>query len=242
MKTSGGSDRDSHGESESKGLLTWLTVFAIAMGYFEAVLVVYLRELLYPENVLQIFPMRLMAPSLLVIEFGRETATIVMLLSVAIITRTTFFHRLAVFAYLFGLWDIFYYVWLRVTIGWPTSWLEWDVLFLVPWVWLGPWLCPALAAALYTVWGCRALASRSALRFGRWRWGLFLTGALLCLTSFLQPAISVLLEAGAAGLEGYMPDGFWWAAFVVGWVLMALALPWSRRSSESALSFLASSP
>jgi hypothetical protein len=233
MRISSGSDRHRYGESESKGLLIWLTVFAIAMGYFEAALVVYLRGLLYPADVLQIFPMRPISLSLLVIELGRETATIVMLASVAIITRTTLFRRLAVFAYLFGLWDIFYYVWLKVTIGWPTSWLEWDVLFLVPWVWLGPWVCPAMVAVLYTVWGGRALTSRSALHIGRQRLGVFVIGALLCLTSFLQPAISVLLEAGVAGLERYVPDGFWWASFSVGWVLMAVALPWGRYSSKS---------
>jgi hypothetical protein len=202
------------------------------MAYFEAVLVVYLRELLYPENILQIFPLRLITPSLLVIELGRETATMVMLVSVAIITQTTLVHRLAVFAYLFGLWDIFYYVWLKVTIGWPMSWLEWDVLFLIPWVWLGPWICPALVAALYSAWGARALASPSALRFGRGRAGAVLVGALLCLASFLQPAISVSLEAGVNGLDRYAPDGFWWAPYVVGWVLMAIGLPWTRYSSD----------
>ena len=212
-----------------KSLLVWLTVFAVGMAYFEAALVVYVRELLYPQDILQIFPMRLMTPSLLVIERGRETATLVMLVSVALITQTTFIRRLAAFVYLFGLWDIFYYVWLKATIGWPMSWLEWDVLFLIPWVWLGPWVCPALIAALHSAWGARALVSPSTPRFGKVRAGAVLVGALLCLMSFLQPGLSGMLEAGIDGLEGYVPDGFWWPLYVAGWILMAMGLPWVQR-------------
>lgn len=217
-------DRPAH-----KAPMLWLAVFAVAMAYLEAALAVYLRELLYPENVLQIFPMRLMTPSLLAIELGRETATMAMLASVAIVTQKALIRRLAVFVYLFGLWDLFYYVWLKVTIGWPVSWLEWDLLFLIPWVWLGPWFCPALVAALCSAWGARVLTSPSVFRFGRGRAAVAVAGALLCLASFLQPAISVLLEVGIDGLEGYVPDGFWWAPYGVGWVLMAVGLPWARQ-------------
>ncbi len=212
-----------------KGLFISLTVFAVAMAYFEAALVVYLRKLLYPQDILHVFPVRLMTPSLLVIELGRETAAMVMLVSVALIAQTTFVRRLAVFVYLFGLWDIFYYVWLKATIGWPMSWLEWDVLFLIPWVWLGPWVCAALIAALYSVWGARALVSPSTPRFGKVRAAGILIGAVFCLVSFLQPALSVMLEAGIDSLEGYMPGGFWWPLYIAGWMLMAMGLPWAQR-------------
>ena len=211
------------------------------MAYSEAALVVYLRELLYPQDILRIFPMRPMTPSLLVIELGRETATMVMLMSVAIIAETASIRRFAVFVYLFGMWDMFYYAWLKTMIGWPISWLEWDVLFLIPWVWLGPWICPALIAAMYSVWGARVLVSHSTLRFGRVRTAAVVGGGLLCLASFLQPGLGVVLKAGIDGLDGYAPDGFWWPLYAAGWILMALGLPWVRRGNTITLAIFTDS-
>ncbi|HNT42130.1 MAG TPA: hypothetical protein PKN78_07855, partial [Tenuifilaceae bacterium] len=39
-------------------------------------------------------------------------------------------------------WDIFYYVFLKLLIGWPTSMLTWDLLFLIPVTWTGPVVAP----------------------------------------------------------------------------------------------------
>jgi len=215
--------------------LIWLTVFAVAMGGLESVLVVYLRELLYPHDILRIFPMRLMPASLLAIEMGREAATMLMLGAVVLLAEAQWLRRFAAFVYLFGLWDLFYYVWLKVMIGWPVSWLEWDVLFLMPWVWLGPWICPAAVAVLLAVWGARVLRSDEAPRWGRRGRAGFVMGALLVLASFLWPAASVLLEAGVDALEGYVPGTFAWLVFGAGWMLMAVGLPWSRAVSADAL-------
>ena len=32
----------------------------------------------------------------------------------------------------FGVWDIFYYVFLKMMCGWPHSLFDWDILFLLP--------------------------------------------------------------------------------------------------------------
>ena len=215
--------------------LIWLTVFAVAMGCLESVIVVYLRELLYPHDILRIFPMRLMPASLLAIEMGREAATMLMLGAVVLLAEAQWLRRFAAFAYLFGLWDLFYYIWLEAMIGWPVSWLEWDVLFLIPWVWLGPWICPAAVAALLAVWGARVLGSSATFRWSWWAQAGFVLGALLVLVSFLWPAGTVLFEAGVGGLEGYMPGAFAWPVFGVGWVLMAIGLPWSQAVSAHAV-------
>ncbi len=51
----------------------------------------------------------------------------------------------------FGMWDIGYYIWLKVLVNWPATLLDWDVLFLIPLRWWGPVLAPVLIAALICV-------------------------------------------------------------------------------------------
>ena len=50
-------------------------------------------------------------------------------------------------------WDIFYYVFLKATIGWPSSIFEYDVLFLIPYPWIGPVIAPSLVALLMIIIG-----------------------------------------------------------------------------------------
>ncbi len=78
-----------------------------------------------------------MAPSLLTVEVFREAATMLMLLSVAILAEQKRGERLAIFLWIFALWDIGYYVALRATVRWPYSPPSPDVLFFipVPWTW-----------------------------------------------------------------------------------------------------------
>ena len=111
--------------------LAWLSGYAIAMAALEAIVVVYLRTLYYPEDVRLIFPLKFMAELDFVLELGREAAAVAMILAVAALSEWERRGRVfAAFVYVFGVWDVFYYVWLKVMIGWPMSWLEWDVLFL----------------------------------------------------------------------------------------------------------------
>ena len=114
--------------------LVWLALFAIAMAYFEAAVVVYLRELFYPDYFP--FPLKFIPLNLLAIELFREAATLVMLTAVAVVVGKKFWERFGYMIILFGVWDIFYYVWLKVTIGWPVSLQDWDILFLIPIPWL----------------------------------------------------------------------------------------------------------
>ena len=59
----------------------WLTVFAVAMGFLEAAVVVYLRELYYPGGFE--FPIVQITPKIVVVEIVREFTTLVMLFAVA---------------------------------------------------------------------------------------------------------------------------------------------------------------
>jgi len=209
-----------------------LALFATAMAHVEAALVVYLRELYYPENPRAIFPLRLLSESHLRLELIREAATIVMLLAVAWLAERGAVRRFGAFVLLFGVWDVFYYVWLKVFLGWPEGWLEWDVLFLIPWPWFGPWLAPVAISVLFVVWGGAVLSTRTDYRVNIPAAITFAVGALVDLTVFLAPGWP-LLALGPAGFDGFTPSTFSWALFAVGLALMAGGLGASLRGGAA---------
>ena len=95
------------------------TAYAVAMAYLESAIVVYLRRLYYPRGF--DFPLVIIDVPTLLIEVGRETATMVMLATVGVAAGRTKVGKWAYFLYLFGVWDIFYYIWLKVFLDWPAS-------------------------------------------------------------------------------------------------------------------------
>jgi hypothetical protein len=208
--------------------LAWLFAFAVAMAYLEAAVVIYLRRIHYLEDPLSLFPLKVWDAADLLIEIGREAATIVIILGAAALAARGGVRRFAAFAFTFGLWDIFYYAWLKVLLGWPVSWLEWDILFLIPWAWLGPWVAPVIIASLLVSWGGWVLAADPPCRFGRQALILFAAGTALVLLSFLQPAIPLMAQ-GPDGITAFRPDGFWWWAFTAGGTLMAAGLASTLR-------------
>jgi hypothetical protein len=123
-----------------------LIIFAISMGFLEAIVVVYIRELYYPDGFR--FPLKELPPRLIMIEWVREISTLLMLGSVAWLTGKNFVKRLSAFLFLFGIWDILYYIGLKIFIGWPETLLTWDILFLIPVTWVGPVLAPVLCSLL----------------------------------------------------------------------------------------------
>ena len=125
-------------------LVLWMTVFAVAMAWLESAVVVYLRALYYPNGFS--FPLVTMDAGLVVTEFGREVATLVMLFAPGALVAQRRMERFAWFLFLFGVWDIFYYVWLKVLLDWPASLNDPDILFLVPVPWIGPVWAPCLVS------------------------------------------------------------------------------------------------
>jgi hypothetical protein len=132
-----------------------LLLFGISFGYLEAAVVVYLRAIYDPirERVHpgrpagDLFP--LISPEQLHaagpentkrlgIEIGREAATIIMLAAVGLAAGRNFNQRMAAFSIAFGLWDISFYAFLKLMLGWPQSLFTWDILFLIPLPWVGP--------------------------------------------------------------------------------------------------------
>ena len=125
-------------------LLIIVTAFAIAMGFLESAVVIYMREMLYPGGFE--FPLSPVPINLALTELFREVATLVMLLTIGILAARRFSTGFAWFIYSFAIWDIFYYVFLWLLLGWPQSLMTWDVLFLIPTTWTGPVLSPVLVS------------------------------------------------------------------------------------------------
>src|SRR5437762_3119126 len=196
----------------------WVGVYAIAMAAVESAVVVYLRALhegAAPASVLQYqLPMRLLS-----IEAGREAATLVMLITVAVLAGRNAWEGLLYFALAFGMWDIFYYVWLWVFIGWPPSVFTWDVLFLIPVPWLGPVLAP-LIVSLCLVAGALWLLSRPVVRLSRRAWVLASLGCVLVLLSFTIDYHYVLTRAD--------PPRFRWVIFLAGIMIGTVGVVWDR--------------
>jgi len=129
----------------------WLIVFTLSMALVEAAVVIYLRDIYYPDGFA--FPLKILSEKHLTVEIAREAATIFMLISVAAFCGTRFWEKFSYFIICFGFWDLFYYVWLNILIGWPSSLIEWDVLFLIPLPWIGPVVAPMIVAATMLIIG-----------------------------------------------------------------------------------------
>jgi len=129
--------------------LLWLTIFAIAMAFIESAVVVYLRAIFYPDGFK--FPLKAITDHKIVIEVFREAATLFMLLSVTFLAGKKRWERFAYFMFLFGVWDVFYYIWLKVLLNWPASLFDWDILFLIPLPWISPVLAPVSISLLMIV-------------------------------------------------------------------------------------------
>ena len=187
----------------------WVFAFAAAMAYLEAAVVVYLRAIFYPDGF--DFPLALGPTSVIIIELGREAATILMLIAIAILCGRSKIERFAYLLYAFGLWDIMYYVWLKVQIGWPPSLLTWDILFLIPLPWVGPVLAPVLvstAMILAALWIINREDRGATPVFPRWAWWAEILAGIIIILSFIWDASNV-----SAG--GY-PNPFHWEIFCLG--------------------------
>ncbi len=189
-------------------------VFSIAFAYIEAAVVVYLRTIFYPDGF--IFPLTDFGTSvlwnrLLLTEVGRETATIVLVFSSAWLFGRDLQQRFALFLTIFAIWDIFYYLWLKVLINWPCSVMDWDVLFLVPITWASPVLAPVLISIVLLLFAVIMLYRYSCIRP--------LKVTLLEWLGFILAALVVVVSFCIAGLHITEPDfrlHFYWPLFGLG--------------------------
>ena len=212
---SGKSDLGYHRSVNLERRVFWVVLFTLGMAAVEAAVVVYLRELYCPAGfrfpVLD-FSAEGPAGRIGLVELLREAATMVMLAAVSMLAGRTRWQRWALFMLSFGLWDLLYYVWLEVLLGWPASLGTWDLVFLIPVPWTGPVLAPCLvalalvgAAAAFLKWEERDLGS-----FLRpLDWTLEVVAGLTVILAFTANARACLVRA-----EGEMI--FPWLVFSTG--------------------------
>ena len=196
----------------------WVSAYAVAMAFMEAVVVVYIRGLLRITND------HVALGPYVTMETCREAATIVMLAAVGWLAGRRRADRLAYGVFAFGLWDIWYYVWLKVLTGWPETLLNWDVLFLIPLRWWGPVLSPVLIATLTCVSAVLVVARMERgerLEISLAQAGSFVAGGLLALYVFMSDSLYALLQ-GRTDWDTLRPEPFKWPLFLVALALMAL--------------------
>ncbi|MBI4689760.1 MAG: hypothetical protein HY754_05795 [Nitrospirae bacterium] len=123
-----------------------LTLYSVGMAYIEAMVVVYLRRLIPFTDLsgmtIDSITSFLRENHIYFEEQTREAATIIMLICIALLTGRNVREKIAVFLWCSGIWDIFYYVFLRIWTGWPGSFMDMDVLFLIPAPWVSPVAVP----------------------------------------------------------------------------------------------------
>jgi hypothetical protein len=204
------------------GLRTsWIVVamFAVAMAWVEAAVVYDLRVLVDRLEPHQPDPLPI-AGAIGAIELVREAATLVMLAAVGWLAGRTPRTRLAYAAIAFGIWDVFYYLSLKVMYGWPRSLLDWDVLFLLPLPWWGPVVAPVSIALLMVVWGTLAIGSTTDLDSESRLWPVAGVGAALALYVFMADALKAV-PSGLEAVRTVLPTTFNWPMFLVALALMA---------------------
>jgi hypothetical protein len=124
---------------------------------------------------------------ILLTEIGREAATLVLIFTGAWLFGRNRQQRFAFFMVIFAVWDIFYYVWLKVLLDWPVSIMDWDILFLIPVTWASPVFYPVLISMTVFVFAvvilycsCFARPVKTSL----WDWIAFSLSALIVIESF----------------------------------------------------------
>ena len=202
----------------------WLVVviFALAMAWVESAVVFYLRTHINRIVPYQNYPLPVIG-GFGPVEFAREFATLVMLLTVGMLAGETWRKRIGYSAVAFGVWDIFYYVFLKIMCDWPSSVMDWDILFLIPLPWWGPVLAPVLIATLMIVWGTLATQSERTSRHilpSLGAWSLNLIGATLALYVFITDTLRVSGE-GLDTIRHLLPTYFNWPLFCVALALMS---------------------
>ena len=208
--------------------LYWLTLFSLAISYLESAVVVYLRELYYPSGF--DFPLVMMKESIAVVEILRELSTLIIIFSIAMLAGNNLKQRVAWFFYIFAVWDIGYYLFLKILLNWPESLMTWDILFLIPTTWTGPVIAPLLVSFAMT--GLTALLLRHdnlnpSHRVDKTTWIVLITGATVVFVAFIfdysnhmlkHCSLSGLFDPAkvADALALYIPAVFCWWLFLPG--------------------------
>ena len=220
-------------------LFILIGIFAIAMGFLEAIVVVYLREIFYPLGF--DFPLTILSPSMYSVELLREAATLIMLALIGIIAGKNSLQKFSYFIYCFGVWNIFYYVGLKSLLNWPPSLLTWDILFLIPVPWVGPVLAPVICSLTMIFLAICLIYTQEKgyeVSLTYREWSLISIGALIIFYSFIQDYTNIIIEGGFLKnvwtlrtnenfnqlISEFIPTCFNWIMFSAGEILILLSI------------------
>jgi hypothetical protein len=216
--------------------LTWISLFAVAMGFLESAVVIYLRELYYPSGFQ--FPLQPIPVSVARVELFRELATLIMLVGVGILAGKTKLQRFAYFVLAFGIWDLFYYLFLYLCIGWPQSLATWDILFLIPVPWVGPVWAPCLLCVIMIAGSLQVICrieKNNSHTIHIVHWWLMIAGAFVCIVSFLWDYLAFTYHQSDTwsmfssqqlfcDMKVYTPQEFNYLLFFAGFLFMTSSL------------------
>ncbi len=202
-----------------------LFLFAVAMAFLESTVVVYLRELYYPEGFR--FPLKDIPANILIVELLREAATIIMLLTAGYLAGKKNWERFGAFVFLFGVWDIFYYIFLKLILDWPASLFDLDILFLIPLPWIGPVIAPVLISVLMILVGIFLLHihdKEGAFTATKFSWIMATSGTLVILYSFMRDPL--------AGVQESQPEDYAYWLLALGMLLYLAGFYKAARNSR----------
>lgn len=218
-----------HSPRDARRRWIWVVVFATAFAYVESAVVVYLRKIYFdgsfdfPIATLWEGGRRVLDP-LIPIEMTREAATLVMLAAAGMLAGRNGLQRFCFFMIAFGVWDIFYYLWLKVILGWPGSLMTWDLLFYIPLPWVGPVIAPVLIAATMTAAGTVLIFLEDKGYRIRWRrvdWFIELGCAAVLIVSFCWDWRNILRVPDGTAYSG-IPNPFAWWLFLPAYLVAVL--------------------
>jgi hypothetical protein len=165
-----------------------------------------------------------------------------MILAVGILATKRWLHRFAWFLVVFGIWDIAYYVFLKILIGWPQSLLTYDILFLIPSIWTGPVVAPVINSITMIALAASILSDREGVvtvsRLSPLIWLLLILGSLIILVAYMEDYAGFVLEytrtipSGHVSWKEYtavlpsqfMPGSFDWLLYLSGVIMHITAI------------------
>lgn len=128
-------------------MLILIGLFAFTFGYNEAAISYYLKVQEKNSEGQSTF-LSATPEKTLKIEKLRELASLFIMIFVGMLTRGNAFRKFASFVYMFGIWDITYYVTLKRITGFPYSLFEWSILYLFPFPWMAPVIAPFIISII----------------------------------------------------------------------------------------------
>lgn len=209
------------GNQERRAAYGGVWVLALAFGWIEASVVVYLREIAVRDGALHATTylpnlqttLALLPGPLVALEMVREACTLVLLAAVGWLAGRRPADRIGGFVAAFGMWDLTYYAVLRLVSGWPDSIGAWDILFLIPSPWVAPVWAPATVATLLVLGGSYLFWTADQER--RYRWtdvGVLLTSACLTVAAFLAGSRAVIEHQ----VPEHFPIWLFWSGVALG--------------------------